>query len=611
MSQAPAASTVAARAAVSSSLLPSSSSASSSLLHFNPSSDAAFAHRIHVPPPKRADVVLEEDEYLDHMSHIIERDFFPDLKKLKTQNSFLAAVEVGDLAQAKALGEELHRLATGRRTPQTAASGSSTPLISGRAAAEDSSSSNGSRMATPVVHMENILDTSLRSSETGPATDEPRESPRNLSLDSFQQRYISEDNESFAKIIERENEARKRKYVWYFDKERKGKLMLEDDRGDSEGRSDELLLEDGSSGASTSSSSKNLLMLAPVENDMKTVQTWKYKTKNALMYYQPAAAQTLHDVISKPHAKLPPKSINHSATRLGSEQTSASSGASATAAAAAAAAAARLETQEVWRNIAAATPALFPNGAAANASGTSSFVPSTPSLEPHADVDPEDLMTWGMIEGTPILVDAGAGGASAEDAKAFRIPDTPRRDVLAGRLAEKARRDMKLRAEGRSSSSISGSDRKIDGFKKPMPVTSTAARLASPALSARLLSPAAQKLAGKLGGSLAAVVATNGSRKAAASGERGIDMQLRSSYSPAVLSATSKGGRGHGQQARVTSAASLAPSPMVKTPAMNPLRKAVGTPVVVDPTASSVGSAKRPALIQPQISTLTDNLLDF
>ena len=32
------------------------------------------------PPPQ---TVLEEDDYLDSMSEIIQRDFFPELKKLK------------------------------------------------------------------------------------------------------------------------------------------------------------------------------------------------------------------------------------------------------------------------------------------------------------------------------------------------------------------------------------------------------------------------------------------------------------------------------------------------------------------------------------------------
>ena len=44
------------------------------------------------------------------MTHIIERDFFPDLKKLKVQSEFLNAVDQVDVSKATELGMELRRL---------------------------------------------------------------------------------------------------------------------------------------------------------------------------------------------------------------------------------------------------------------------------------------------------------------------------------------------------------------------------------------------------------------------------------------------------------------------------------------------------------------------
>ena len=36
------------------------------------------------PPPKKKKIVLDEDEYLETMGKVIERDYFPDLDKCRT-----------------------------------------------------------------------------------------------------------------------------------------------------------------------------------------------------------------------------------------------------------------------------------------------------------------------------------------------------------------------------------------------------------------------------------------------------------------------------------------------------------------------------------------------
>jgi protein DGCR14 len=67
-------------------------------------------------------------------------------------------------------------------------------------------------------YSETPVPTPSRRSRQVPAETVPYDT--NLSLTAFLSRYTSEDNASFAEILERTNEARKRKYSWAFDKEK-------------------------------------------------------------------------------------------------------------------------------------------------------------------------------------------------------------------------------------------------------------------------------------------------------------------------------------------------------------------------------------------------------
>ncbi|KAJ3045445.1 hypothetical protein HK097_001218 [Rhizophlyctis rosea] len=430
----------------------------------NAASSTALQHSSlypHIPkrPRARSPKVLEEDTYVEAVSDIIERDFFPNLKKLKTQNEFLDAVAKGELGKAGTLGMELRRMATER-----VARGAFTP--------------RRQREPTPGNETPSSFPSTSYTTDTPSSIPDP-DLTKNLSLDAFQSKYTSEDNASFSKILHKNNTENRSRYNWVFDKT-SSQLTLSAPTPEPS-----LLITDGS-------------------DRPNVINHWKHNPLNHLMYV-PAEDYT-PTTPSESSTRGPPKSITHNATSLPSTtKTSEILQAQHTKD--------RLRTAEVWQNLAAATPALFPNTSEEEDGQPKvagySFVAATPSPAPHRDINPDEVMTWGFIEGTPLLVDsgteAGEGGGDGGGPK-FSMPETPRREVVGIRMAERAGRNMRERSRI-SSGGVGGG---------VTPRVGVGNRMASPAVRSSMLSPAGQKLLGL--------------SKCAGSGST-LNAQLRATYS--------------------------------------------------------------------------------
>ncbi|CAG8530953.1 7160_t:CDS:2 [Racocetra fulgida] len=141
------------------------------------------------------------------------------------------------------------------------------------------------------------------------------------------------------------NEQRKEKYKWMYDKE-KDPLLLEDNK-------DKPKLIEGAS-----------------QDKPAEIASWKYKVKNSLMFYPEG-----QDQVPEENSRRAPKQIVHNATRFES-------------------------TDETVRY-----KAIFFNESASHTPrvGGYSFVSATPSPNP-SQIDTSELMTWGMIEGSPLLI---------------------------------------------------------------------------------------------------------------------------------------------------------------------------------------------------------------
>lgn len=167
------------------------------------------------------------------------------------------------------------------------------------------------------------------------------------------------------------------------------------------------------------------------------------------------------------------------------------------------------------------------------------FVSSTPTPSMSQMENDPEMLTWGTIEDEPLLI---SSGVSSTGPSPFKLPPTPRRELIAQKLSEKASKSFRdsssLRAKVFSSPSTSAvakyhsamrGDTPTPHFSaypyetgSPTPYRKTpgstfkSERMASPSPRARaaMLSPAAQSLL----------------NRAKSSRSQGADHQLRSSY---------------------------------------------------------------------------------
>ena len=99
--------------------------------------------------------VLPDEEYLGKMDEIIERDYFPNLEKLRQQERYLDAVSVGDISTAQRIQEE----------------------------------------CTP---------------------DESKTGGNSLGLDEYMARYTNEEDVSCELLLQKDHEEHKKKYSWAY-----------------------------------------------------------------------------------------------------------------------------------------------------------------------------------------------------------------------------------------------------------------------------------------------------------------------------------------------------------------------------------------------------------
>ncbi|KAJ4839701.1 hypothetical protein Tsubulata_051447 [Turnera subulata] len=446
--------------------------------------------------PRKRPTVLDEDTYVAAIEKIIERDFFPDLRKLRDRFDWLEAIKTGDPVQIRDAQLKIIERRSGKKVNNSKSDGSTMNRSQTR-----TPGSTFMRSFTPFDEFDGKTPGGINRELSG--NEEPAGSgngvvDESLSLDQFFRRYTSEDNESFSKIMEKVNRKRKERYGHLLEGEKEDVELIEDAKRDrvtdSYGTSDQ---------------------------PPSTLEGWNYTAKNLLMYHpadrgeaplteeeRAARLKGLTKEINRPNTRFHGKMLDSGPKDDGAIEvlyTPVMGGTPFPVSGRDGDKAKKYDLEDLRR-----TPDQF-YVESKKAENGYSFV-KTPSPAPGVDGSP--FITWGEIEGTPLRlepedtpIDIGGSG----DGPHFKIPNPPARDVKAHSLSRDAARKLRERSKM---------------FQKPPLPSPSRGGSASP--SVRLLSPAAQKFV----------------RNAISKSSSSVDESLRASYrgaSPGI--GTPKSGR--------------------------------------------------------------------
>ncbi|CAK7208287.1 hypothetical protein SCUCBS95973_000051 [Sporothrix curviconia] len=268
------------------------------------------------PPPaakriQRPKTVLDEDSYTDGLSKIIARDFFPGLLESETQNDYLNALESKDAAWISSAGKRLQEAMTpGRRRRTRLQTPSLQPTLDGRPG-ETPQSFVGDTPASVVSVSTTVSAATVAVAATTTAA---KPGPDlNISLGAYQDKYTSEDNESFYRLLDKQNQKRAEKHAWLWNGNKlPSKMQLK------QKEVQDRLLASGT-GLVDDGYKKDLLAIQDRLDRPAAPETWKTAAKNALMFLPDSQVEGQAETVAQKRqaeSLAAPKAIVYANTRL-------------------------------------------------------------------------------------------------------------------------------------------------------------------------------------------------------------------------------------------------------------------------------------------------------
>ena len=253
------------------------------------------------PPPKRIKRpknVIDEESYTDAISEIIARDFFPGLLETELQQEYLDAQESGDKAWISIAGRRLTQVMTpGRRRGKRGTS------IQTPSRAPDTP--RGFVGDTPMSVASDVT--------TSTQATTAMEIDTNMSLDRFQSLYTSEDNESFYKLVDKQNQKNREKHGWMWTANNKmpSKMMLKQKEIETKLLQSRSSLEDDGG-------ERNRLAIRDVTEKPARPDAWQSKPNNQLMFGPDSVEDSVETVAQKAQneSRAAPKGVAYTNTRM-------------------------------------------------------------------------------------------------------------------------------------------------------------------------------------------------------------------------------------------------------------------------------------------------------
>ncbi|KAI9818468.1 MAG: hypothetical protein M1827_000527 [Pycnora praestabilis] len=385
------------------------------------SSDTAL-----MPPPpapkriKRPAKVLDEDTYTDALSQIIARDFFPGLLETQTQQEYLDALDSQDGEWIAQAGRKLTDVMTpgpdGRRKRGRRGT-SMTPM--GALGGETPRGWGGDTPMSVVSDM-----------STDTTAHEKPDVDTNMNLSNFQAKYTSEDNESFYKLLDKQNQKRAERYAWMW-----AGNKIPAARQIAQRQREDKLLEARAAQESEDGGRKQLLIGGSDERKAMP-DAWKSRPDNQFMFGPDGIEDEMETVQQRAEriSKAPPKGVVYDNTRMppptpeAFPQIPPSPSMSA------------VQDAIAGHPRSTASEPGFSGAETPRINGYS-FVDSAPSPSPSELGAPP--LTWGTVEGSQLLL--GSGDATPNP---FNIKEQSKREDLHHRMVERVAKNNRKPSNG-------------------------------------------------------------------------------------------------------------------------------------------------------------------